>query len=101
MNMISLLFAGILCLTFDDAHWKNLEKTIPVFEKHGAKATFFPSGDLNAEALACLKKLHEAGHSVGCHSLGHRDAPAFFKNVSGTMYVRKEITPQKKALASV
>ena len=101
MNMISLLFAGILCLTFDDAHWKNWEKTIPVFEKHGAKATFFPSGDLNAEALACLKKLDEAGHTVGCHSRSHRDAPAFFKNVSGTMYVRKEITPQKKALASV
>ena len=40
--MISLLFAGILCLTFDDSHWENWEKALPVFEKHGAKATFFP-----------------------------------------------------------
>ena len=59
--MISLLFAGILCLTFDDRHWENWKKALPVFERHGAKATFFPSGDLNAEALVCLKKLDEAG----------------------------------------
>ena len=99
--MISLLFAGILCLTFDDTYWKNWEKALPVFEKYGAKATFFPSGNLNAEALACLKKLDDAGHTVGCHSSGHRDAPKFFKNTSGTMYVRREVAPQKKALATV
>jgi peptidoglycan/xylan/chitin deacetylase (PgdA/CDA1 family) len=99
--MISLIFAGILCLTFDDSYWKNWEKALPVFEKYAAKATFFPSGNLNAEALSYLKKLDEAGHTVGCHSRNHRDAPVFFKNVCGTEYVRQEITPQKKALASV
>jgi peptidoglycan/xylan/chitin deacetylase (PgdA/CDA1 family) len=99
--MISLLFAGILCLTFDDAYWKNWEKALPVFAKYGAKASFFTSGDINAEALASLKKIDEAGHTVGCHSCRHRDVPEFFKNVSGTMYIRQEIKPQKNALASV
>ena len=98
--MISLLFAGILCLTFDDAYWKNWEKALPVFEKYDAKATFFPSGNLNAEDLASLKKLDEAGHTIGCHTCGHRDAPTFFKNVSSAMYDRREIAPQKKALRS-
>ena len=87
--MISLLFAGILCLTFDDAYWENWEKALPVFVKYGAKASFFTSGDINAEALASLKKIDEAGHTVGCHSCRHRGAPEFFKNVSGTMYIRQ------------
>ena len=99
--MISLLFAGILCLTFDDSYWENWERSLPVFEKYGAKATFFPSGKLNAKALTCLKKLDAAGHTIGCHSCSHCDAPVFFKDVSGTMYIRREIEPQKKALASV
>ena len=59
--MISLLFAGILCLTFDDAYWENWEKALPVFAKYGAKATFFTSGDINAEALASLKKIEYLG----------------------------------------
>jgi peptidoglycan/xylan/chitin deacetylase (PgdA/CDA1 family) len=74
---------------------------MPVFEKYGAKATFFPSGKLTPEALACLKKLDEAGHTVGCHTRNHCDAPPFFKTVNSEMYIRREIMPHLKSFASV
>ena len=92
---------GVLCLTFDDRGYDGWTNAIPLFAKYGAHATFFPCGRLGANELAALKALHAAGHAVGMHSEGHRDAAPFFTNCCAATYFREQVVPQLKAYATV
>lgn len=92
---------GVLCLTFDDPNWERWVAALPLFERYGAHASFFPNGPLNARALACLKRLHDSGHTVGPHTLHHADAPQYFERHGGEAYWQKEVKPQMEAFASV
>lgn len=92
---------GILCLTFDDPHWDNWVAAMFMFEKYGAHVSFFPNGELDAHALECLKKLHDAGHAVGPHTLHHADAPEYFAKHGAEAYWQNEVKPQMDAYASV
>lgn len=91
--MTSMIAAGILLLTFDDPCWDGWVDAMPLFEKYGAHATFFPCGRLDAtNAIPSLKRLVAAGHTVGSHSVSHRDVPKVFCMEEGPeMYGRTEL----------
>ena len=91
---------GVLLLTFDDRHWEKWEAVQPLFAKHKAHVTFFPYGNLDASALAALRRLKDAGHTVGIHTAHHKNAAPFFAKKGGEAYWSEEVLPQKKALES-
>jgi peptidoglycan/xylan/chitin deacetylase (PgdA/CDA1 family) len=91
------LVPGVL-LTFDDHSTKNWVKFIPLFKRYGARATFFVDrwDKLSPEQINDLKKLKKAGHSVGCHSLRHRNMVTYSKKNSISQYITNEIMPAVK-----
>lgn len=91
---------GILCLTFDDPNWPRWVAAMPIFAKYEARASFFPNGRLGKGALNALKKLYDAGHSVGTHSVTHCRTPALVKKIGFEAFWKKEIEPQMNDLAS-
>ena len=92
---------GILLLTFDDPCWDGWVKAMPLFEKYGAHATFFPCGRLDAtNAIPSLQRLVAAGHTVGSHSVSHRDVPKVFYGEEGPeMYGRTELKVHARKFA--
>ena len=54
---------GVLCLTFDDRNFQYWLAAMPIFRKHGAKASFFIRGEINAEALEVIAALKADGHT--------------------------------------
>ncbi len=90
---------GVMCLTFDDRNWDRWVTAMPLFAKYGAHASFFPNGPLDASALACLKRLHDGGHTVGPHTLYHADAPEFFAKHGAEKYWELQLKPQMDAFA--
>ena len=91
---------GTLCLTFDDRNWERWTAVMPIFEKYGARASFFPNGNLGAVALSSLKRLYDAGHTIGVHTVRHRNAPDAVAVAGFDAYWEKEVAPQMAALAS-
>jgi len=92
---------GTLCLTFDDRNWQRWEAALPLFAKYGAHASFFPNGQLDDAALASLRKIADAGHTVGPHTLNHADAPQFFAKHGAEKYWEQQLKPQMDAFAKV
>ena len=92
---------GTLCLTFDDRNWSRWEAALPLFAQYGAHASFFPNGNLDEAALASLRKLADAGHTIGPHTLGHADAPPYFEKHGAEMYWERQVKPQMESLAKV
>ena len=88
---------GAVCFTFDDYHGKNWLKAVPLFRKYDARATFFVVGKITPEKAEVMKKLKSAGHTVGLHSLHHRDAIPFIHKHGETRYIKEEIDPQLEA----
>jgi peptidoglycan/xylan/chitin deacetylase (PgdA/CDA1 family) len=58
--------AGLL-LAFDDNYQSAWERHFEVFEKYGARVTFFVQGDLDPFCAAALAR----GHDVGYHTIHH------------------------------
>lgn len=85
---------GALCLTFDDRFLENWEKAIPLFQKYNARATFFIYGRIDGPVIASLKKLQDAGHSIGLHGVKHRRAVNYIKERGMEEYMKNEIMPQ-------
>lgn len=94
-----LLQPGLL-LTFDDRNMLNWEKQIPLFAKYGAHVTFFIDhfDELSPEQIQALKKLKNAGHTIGCHGLRHLRAVEYCKNYSVEKYLSDEILPAIKIM---
>lgn len=92
---------GVLMLTFDDANYDRWVEVMPLFAKYGAHASFFPNGPLDAHALMQLKKLKDAGHTVGVHTLHHADAVAAVEKGQDVDYVANEVKPQLAAYAEI
>ena len=92
---------GTLCLTFDDRNWERWTAAMPIFEKYGARASFFPNGILDAGALSFLKKLYDAGHTIGVHTVNHLNAPDAVAAAGFDVYWEREIAPQMSAFESV
>ncbi len=88
---------GIVCFTFDDSQFPGWLDAMELFEKYNAHATFFVSGEVDGSALAAMRALKAAGHSVGLHSLHHADAPEYFENFGSQAYFENEVLPQLAA----
>ena len=84
-----------LILTFDDRNMLNWEKQIPLFAKYNAHVTFFIDhfDKLTPEQLQALKRLKDAGHTIGCHGLRHIKAAEFCEKYSADEYISTEIEP--------
>lgn len=85
---------GIVCFTFDDSHYHNWLKAMPLFEQYHAEATFFFSGNVDPEMADAMKKLQKNGHSIGLHTLTHADAPEYCMDNGIDAYLHHEILPQ-------
>ena len=88
---------GVLVLSFDDRNFNDWVKALPLFEKYGAHATFFVSGPIDGEAVRVMKRLSEAGHSVGLHGLRHANADEALAKKGADLYYKEEIEPQREA----
>ena len=88
---------GILCLTFDDSRFADWEAALPIFERHGAHATFFAYHAIDDRAVAALRRLSEAGHSIGLHGLKHQMAADTVARLGEDGYIADEIEPQLSA----
>ena len=80
---------GRVCFTFDDRNFGNWSKSLPLWRKYDARATFFISGSVDEAALRDMKLLHDSGHSIGLHALHHTK---YFSNPDN--YIQDEIMPQ-------
>ena len=85
---------GAVCFTFDDYAGTNWLKADALFKKYKAHVTFFVSGVITPEKAAVMKKLQAAGHSIGLHTLRHRNAFPLPAQWSMTDYFEKEVKPQ-------
>ena len=85
---------GALCLTFDDSRFSDWEAALPIFERHGAHATFFAYKKIDERSVASLRRLSEAGHSIGLHGLKHQLAPDVVAKLGEDGYIADEIEPQ-------
>lgn len=85
---------GII-LTFDDRNMLNWEKQIALFAKYDAQVTFFVDcfDKLNSEQLQALKKIKEAGHTIGCHGFRHIRAAEYCEKHTAEKYFSDEIEP--------
>lgn len=88
---------GVLCLTFDDSRFADWEAALPIFAAHGAHATFFAYHAIDDKAVAALRRLSEAGHSIGLHGLKHQRAPDVVATLGEEGYLADEIGPQLAA----
>ena len=88
---------GLLVLSFDDRNFGDWMKALPIFEKYGAHVTFFVSGPIDGEAVRTMKRLSEAGHSVGLHGLRHANADEALAAKGADLYYTQEIEPQREA----
>ena len=81
---------GVVSFTFDDGVYKTWLPQMKLFGSFGARATFFYSGEITPEKAESMKVLRGYGHSVGLHTLRHRDAV----DVEMGAYFDEQIRPQ-------
>ncbi|MBE7030257.1 MAG: polysaccharide deacetylase [Ruminococcaceae bacterium] len=58
-------------LTFDDGPSSITEQILDILAKHNIRATFFMLGMRAEQNPALVKRVYEAGHSIGNHSYSH------------------------------
>jgi len=85
---------GALLLSFDDRNFDGWRKAIPLFEKYGAHATFYVSGEIDNTALRTMKRLRECGHSTGLHGLRHANADEAVTKLCADAYYEADVMPQ-------
>lgn len=85
---------GAVCFTFDDFGGDNWVKADEIFKKYDAHATFLVSGKLTDKHIEVMKKLQDAGHTVGLHTVGHANATSDPQTFTPETYFAEEIKPQ-------
>src|SRR5512137_2346253 len=50
---------------------ENVENLLEIFDRYNAKATFFILGWVAERNPDLVRRIHNAGHEVGCHGYGH------------------------------
>lgn len=60
-----------LSLSFDDGRESQVTEGLPVFARHGARATFYVVPSAVERRLAGWRQAAAAGHEIGSHSLTH------------------------------
>ena len=85
---------GMLLLRFDDRNFAGWERALPLFRQTGAHATFFINGAIDDRAVATMRKLKAAGHSLAAHGLGHLKAVDAIARMGAREYFERELRPQ-------
>ena len=88
---------GVLALTFDDSRYADWLDTREIFRQYKAHATFFYSGILTPDHLRSMKLLQAEGHSIGLHTLHHKDC-TFTEKADLELYCKEEILPHLEIL---
>jgi peptidoglycan/xylan/chitin deacetylase (PgdA/CDA1 family) len=91
---------GSLALSFDDhdlAGWTTLR---PIFDRYGAKVTFFVSGytTLDDTQKAQLRALADDGHDIEYHSTHHYFADEYTAEHGIDAYIDDDIMPGLEAM---
>lgn len=90
-----------IVLTFDDtANLEGWARRIPLFEKYGAKATFFldKTDKINDRQKEAMKKLAAIGCEMASHGLRHQAGAKLLEEKGKEAYLNEEILPCIKAL---
>jgi len=89
-------------LSFDDAHIDDWWAMRPIFDRYGAKVTFFVTRYyLWDEAMkAKLRDLASDGHSIQAHSVNHLRAPEYVSEHGLAAYLADEALPSIDGLAA-
>jgi len=85
---------GTVCFTFDDYGGENWVKANAIFKRYDARATFLVSGDITGEKARVMKELQTFGHTVGLHTIHHRNAIPVPADGGMQKYFDAEIAPQ-------
>ena len=85
---------GVLALSFDDRNMADWERAFPLFEAHGASATFFICGAIGLDEVGFARRALAMGHEVGLHGAGHRNADSAVSEIGADKYWALEIEPQ-------
>lgn len=85
---------GTVCFTFDDFGGDNWLKANEIFKKYNAHATFFISGEITEKHIEVMKKLQQSGHTIGLHSINHRNVLPYNDDSAPEKYFNSEIKPQ-------
>lgn len=93
-------FQSGVVLTFDDRYVDQWVQQIPLFKKYDAHVTFFVDHfyTLKPAQIAGLKKLQDAGHAIGSHSVNHIKAVDYVRTKGIEPYLQNEIDPSVKRL---
>lgn len=62
---------GTVYLTFDDGPSVNTNDILTILRRQDVKATFFVVPNRSKECMQMLKRIADAGHSIGVHSFTH------------------------------
>lgn len=87
-------YRGTVCFTFDDFGGDNWLDADKIFKKYDAHATFLVCGELTEQHVEVMKKLQEAGHTVGLHTVNHANAVSEPQEYTPESFFMKQIKPQ-------
>lgn len=97
-KMVKDFSGGAVCFTFDDSRYMDWLSQRELFRKYNAHATFFYSGELTREHLDSMKELAKDGHSIGLHSIYHRNCDMKEENEL-EKYIAEGVLPQLRLCA--
>ena len=87
---------GVMLLTFDDSSYETWLPQLDLFDFYNARATFFYSKEITEAVADSMKTLMARGHSVGLHTIAHKEAV----NITMEEYYADFIRPQIEQAAS-
>ena len=89
--------AGCVALTYDDGpHPAITPRLLDVLRDVEARATFFVIGERAVAHSEIVRRMVEDGHSVGTHSMHHRDLRG-----ASTAVVRAEVNDGRRAVEDI
>ncbi len=91
---------GGVAISFDDAAIEAWTEARPLFQRHGARVTFFVTRyDLwSSEQRALLHQLADDGHAIEAHARRHQNGPAYVTEYGLAAYVNEEVVPSLEVL---
>jgi hypothetical protein len=86
---------GGLAYSFDDAYVKQWYALRPLFQKYGARITFFVAywDQISPDNRAMLHELEADGHDIEAHSVKHYRGPVYVEQRGLDAYMSEEIVP--------
>jgi hypothetical protein len=86
--------AGV-ALSFDDAYIGNWLEGADLYDRYGARLTFFVAyyDRLSLDQRAQLRELARRGHAIEAHSARHLRAPLYVEHHGVAAYLRDEALP--------